>query len=97
MSRTLRWQILVPRLLFVGVVLLAVQYGLGLAVRSYAIRSGETALGVPVDVGTSRVSVLEHQVALNDLRVANPCHPAESLLEADRCELDVATKSLLQK
>jgi uncharacterized protein (TIGR03545 family) len=97
MSRSLRWQILVPRLLLIGVVLLAAQYGLGLAVRSYAIRSGETALGIPVDVGTPRVSILEHQVVLNNLRIANPRHAAESLLEADRCELDFATKPLLKK
>ena len=97
MSRSLRWQILVPRLLLVGVMLLAAQYSLGLAVRSYAIRSGETALGVPVDVGTSRVSILDHQVVLNNLRIANPRHPGESLLEADRCELDLATKPLLKK
>lgn len=97
MRRALRWQTLVPRLMLLVVVLLGAQYGLGLAVRSIAMRSGETALGVPVDVGTSRVSLLDHQVVLNDLRLADPSHPAESLLEADRCELDLATKPLLKK
>jgi uncharacterized protein (TIGR03545 family) len=97
MRRALRWQTLVPRLLLLVVVLLGVQYGLGLAVRSIAVRSGETALGVPVDIGASRVSLLDHQVVLNDLRLADPIHPAESLVEADRCELDLATKPLLKK
>ena len=97
MRRALRWQTLVPRLMLLVVVLLGAQYGLGLAVRSIAMRSGETALGVPVDVGASRVSLLDQQVVLNDLRLADPSHPAESLLEADRCELDFATKPLLKK
>lgn len=97
MSRSLCWQSLVPRLLFLAVVLLAAQFGLGLAARSIAMRSGVAAIGARVDVGNSRVSWWDRQVVLNDLRVADPRHSAENLVEADRCELDFAAQPLWHK
>ncbi len=97
MSRSLRWQIWVPRLLLVGVVLLAAQYGLGLVARSIAIRSGMAAVGADVVIGSSRVSLLNRQVVLNDLRIVNPRMPTENVLEAERCELEIAPQPLLQK
>jgi uncharacterized protein (TIGR03545 family) len=97
MSRPLRWQIWVPRLLLVGVVLLAAQYVLGLAARSIAIRSGLAVVGADVAIKSSRVSLLNRQVVLNDLHIANRRKPSENVLEADRCELEIAPQPLLQK
>ena len=97
MTRGLRWQIWAPRLMLVGVIVLAVQYGLGLAVRSFAIRSGEAAMGARVDVGNTRVSLWDQQVVLNDIRLTNPRRPGDDFVEADRCELEFATKPLLHK
>ena len=98
MSRSLRWQILVPRLLLVG----------GRAARRAVRARPRRAIGSRFDPAKRRSAFRWmsaprayrcwiDQVVLNDLRLANPRHPAESLLEADRCELDVATKPLLQK
>jgi len=97
MRRALRWQVVVPQLLLLVVLALAGQYGLGLVVRSVMMTAGETAFGVPVDVGNTRVSLLDHEVTLNDLRLADPEQPVDSLVEADRCVLDVAPKPLLHK
>ena len=97
MIRPLRWQIWVPRMLLVGVVLLAAQYVLGLAARSIAIRSGKAVVGADVAIKSSRVSLLNRQVVLNDLRIASPRNPAENVLEADCCELEIAPQPLLQK
>jgi uncharacterized protein (TIGR03545 family) len=97
MTQGLRWQIWAPRLMLIGVIVLAVQYGLGLAVRSFAIRSGEAAMGAHVDVGNTRVSLWDQQVVLNDIRLTNPRCPGADLVEADRCELEFATKPLLHK
>jgi uncharacterized protein (TIGR03545 family) len=97
MRSSLRWQILAPRLLLVVVALLAAQYGLGLAVRSLAINSSEAAVGARLEVGHARVWLLERQVVLSDLRVADPCQPAANVLDADRFEFRVATAPLLHK
>jgi hypothetical protein len=46
-------------------------------------------------VAHSRVSLAGQQVVLGGLRVADPGRPAESLMEADCCELDFAAGRLL--
>lgn len=97
MSRPLRWQIVVPRLLLVVVALLGAQYVLGVAARSIVIRSSEAAIRSHVELEHARVSVLDRQVVLSGLCVANPLRPSENLIEADRCQLDIATAPLLHK
>jgi len=97
MRHWLRWQILVPRVLLVLVVLLTVQYVLGIAARSMAVRSGKTIFGVPVEVGHARVSVLSRKVVLSDVRLADPQENWKSIIQADRCELNFAASSLLHK
>lgn len=97
MTRFLQWQILVPRLLLVAVVLLAAQYGLGRHLRSVAARSSRTASGLPLEIKHARVAMLESQVVLSDLRFANPNAPAQNLIEADHVVLDVASQPLLYK
>jgi uncharacterized protein (TIGR03545 family) len=92
-----RWQTWVPRALAVGVLLLAAQYILGLAVRTAAIDSATTAVGTPIEIGSSRVSLADRKVILNDLTVHDPRSPAVKLLEADRCEIELATDALLRK
>jgi uncharacterized protein (TIGR03545 family) len=97
MIRFLQWQTLVPRLLLVAVALLAAQYGLGRHVRSVAARSSKSAVGSRLDVKHARVAMLDRQVVLSDLRLANPNAPGQNLIEADHVVLDVASKPLLYK
>ncbi len=97
MNRLPPWQIWLPRLLFATVVILAVQLGLGLAVRSFVIRSGKASFGTHVDVRSSRVSLFSKQIVLNDLHIVDPHKPAEDYLDADRCELEVAARPLLHR
>jgi uncharacterized protein (TIGR03545 family) len=97
MRRWLHWQILVPRALFAAVALLSVQYVLGIAARSIAVRSGEAVLGVPVEAEHARVSVFSRQVVLSELRLADPQEPWKSIVQADRCELNFAAVPLLHK
>jgi hypothetical protein len=97
MSRTLRWQIVVPRLLLVVVLLLAAQYTLGRVVRRTATGWLEVAANKRVDVAHARVSLLRRELALNDLRIRTGRHPSRSLLEVDRCELKFAVGPLLYK
>jgi uncharacterized protein (TIGR03545 family) len=97
MKRLLQWQNVVPRVLLVIVLLLTAQYVLGVVARSVAIQQGETTLGASVDVGHARVSFVNRQVVLNDVRIANTQRPAKSYLEANRCELSFSPGAALHK
>jgi uncharacterized protein (TIGR03545 family) len=97
MRRWLHWQFVVPRLLALVVAILAAQYVLGVVALSMAIHAGETAVGARVDVGRARVSLVDRQVVLDDLRVVNGRGSSESVLEADRCELKFAAAAALHK
>src|SRR5262245_54806459 len=97
MSQLRHWQILLPRVMFVAVVLLAVQYVIGLMTRSKVVESGEAMFGAKFDVGHARVSVTGRHVSLRDVSVADPRRPLTNLVEADCCEFDVAAGPLLHK
>jgi uncharacterized protein (TIGR03545 family) len=97
MRRWLHWQFVVPRVLAVVVALLAVQYVLGIAARSIAIKAGEAAAGVQIDVGHARVALVDRQVVFDGLRVVNTRASSESVLEADRCELSFSASAALHQ
>jgi uncharacterized protein (TIGR03545 family) len=97
MRNQLRWQTWVTRLLLAGVLVLAAQFGLDLAIRSYAIRAGKTFFGTQVTTGNSSVSLMRHEVTLNDLQIADTHDPVKTILAADRCELHLNTRPLLFK
>jgi uncharacterized protein (TIGR03545 family) len=97
MRKWLRWQFVVPRLLALIVATLAVQYVMGVIVRSIAVQSGEAATGAQVEVGHARVSLLNRQVVLSDVRVASRQKSTENALEADRCELKLAAAPALHQ
>ena len=97
MSRTLRWQIVVPRLLLVVVLLLAAQYTLGRIVRRMAPGWLERPLTSESTLAHARVSLLRRELALNDLRIRSAANRHDPLLEIDRCELKFAVGPLLYK
>ena len=97
MSQAPRWQRAVPRLLLVVVALLAAQYALGLVARSLAVRSGEAMLKARIEVDHARVAVVDRQLVLSHMRLADPRQPDKCALEADRCEFDIAARPLLHK
>src|SRR5215470_15888063 len=92
-----RWQIWLPRVMLVAVMLLAAQYVLGLAMRSKVIRSTEAAIGTQVDLAHARASVFDRQVVIRGLRVTDPRQSTQNLVEADYGEFNVASGPLLHK
>ncbi len=97
MSRWMRWQFVVPRLLLCAVVVLGAQYALGVAVRSIATRKAAAAFGTRVDVAHARVSLTDGRILLSDVRVTDPRCRTEHLLQAGSCELKIAAAPLLHK
>jgi uncharacterized protein (TIGR03545 family) len=97
MSAAFRWQIVVPRLLLVVVVILAAQYSLGRIARWFVAGSLESAAHAPVELAHARVSLLNRQLVLGELRLLNMGSEAQKLVEFDSCCLDFATVPLLYK
>jgi uncharacterized protein (TIGR03545 family) len=95
MRRWLHWQFVVPRVLALIVAVLALQFVLGIVARSIAINAGEAAAGVRVEVGHARISLVDRQVVFDGLRVVNTRASSESVLEADRCELNLSASAAL--
>jgi len=97
MSRWIQWRFFAPRVLLFAVTALALQYAVGLVVRSCAKRMGTELLGTDVDVTHARLSLADRTVVLSGLRVANPCYPNGSALTAECCELKLDATPLLYK
>ncbi len=97
LGRWTDWQFVVPRLLLAIVVLLAAQYGLGVAMRTSLERWGKSALGGKVNIEHARVSIIERQVVLSGISVADPREPSQNFIEADRCLLSLQAAAALHK
>jgi hypothetical protein len=87
MSRLLRWQYFLPRLLAVAVALMAVHYALCLSVRHRIIRSAQTSLGVTLGLHTVHASFPDGRLVLGGFRCGDPRQPASALFLAERCDL----------
>src|SRR5690606_14582056 len=95
--RWLRLSYVVPRIAVLVVLYLLAEFGSGYAVR-WGLTSGVSALvGAKVEIDHAKASLLETQLLLTDLQIANPKSPMKNLLEAERIELDFSTTQLLRK
>ena len=97
MSKWLNWQVVVPRVVAFVVVVLGVQYVLGIAARSLAVRSGEALTSGKVEVAHARVSLDAKRVVLSGLTLQGTGQFSKNTLAADRCELNFAAIPALRK
>jgi uncharacterized protein (TIGR03545 family) len=97
MLRWIRWRYLLPRLAFVAAGLVSAQWGLPQLIHWSVVESGEHTVRAKVDVGETRVSLVNGNIMLRDIRVANPRAPMRNLVEADRCQLNLDAGALLHK
>ncbi len=97
MMRGSRWQTWLPRLLFLGVALLAIQLALGLVARSVVVRSTQTATGMTLDAQYSKVEIRAGRVILGNLQFASTADVPSSVATAEVCELELEKQPLLHK
>jgi uncharacterized protein (TIGR03545 family) len=97
MSRWLRREFTLPRVLMCLVAALAAQYALGLAVRTMTMRWASQLLAARVNVANARVSLSDGHVLLGRMNVAEPRESGGTWFTAEGCELEVATAPLLAK
>jgi uncharacterized protein (TIGR03545 family) len=93
----IRWSYVIPRLLLLGALLLALWVGLNPLVRWTLIRMGQTATSAKVEIGRAETSLLEAELRLSDVRIADPQSPMKNLVEADEVLLGLDSNSLLRR
>jgi uncharacterized protein (TIGR03545 family) len=93
----LRWKYVLPRLTLLIVVVVGVRFGLDPLLRMILVSAGQSATGAKVDLVAVETSLWEGRLELHELQVANPQSPLRNLFEAERTELSLDVKGLLQK
>jgi uncharacterized protein (TIGR03545 family) len=85
------------RLGLLALLLLLVQIGVGQYVKWSVIQSAQQIVGAKVDVGGSRLPLLNGRISLRNVRVANPRAPMRNLIEAAEGEFSLDPEALLYR
>lgn len=97
MSGWIRWSYVLPRLAAVAIPVGLVWWGLDPLVRRALITAGQRAVGAKVEIGAVHTRLLNPQIRLEHLCVADPRHPMQNLLEADEVLLALDGDGLLRR
>lgn len=97
MSSRIRWSYVLPRLVVGAVCAAVVWWGADGVVRRALIAAGQRAVGAKVEIGAVHTRLLNPEIGLKRLRVADPRHPMQNLLEADEIVLALDGNSLLRR
>ncbi len=92
-----RWSYLIPRLIILGLVVVAVWIG-SEPILKYALeKSGEDAIGAKVEIGKVRTAIRTGKVYLKDLQIADPRNPMLNMVQADMAYIQLDPRLLLQR
>jgi len=92
-----RWSYLIPRLIILGLVVVAVWIG-SEPILKYALeKSGEDAIGAKVEIGQVRTAIRTGKVYLKDLQIADPRNPMLNMVQADMAYIQLDPRLLLQR
>lgn len=97
MSGRIRWSYVLPRLALVTVAAGAVWWATDGLVRRALIAAGQRVVGAKVEIGAVHTRLFNPQIRLVHLRVADPRHPMQNLLEAEEVVLALDGDSLLRR
>ena len=93
----IRWSYLVPRLLILGLIILAVWMGSDPLIRFALIRSGENAIGTKIDIAQVRTSLTKGKVYLKDIRITDPRNPMLNMVQAEMAYIQLDPRRLLNR
>ncbi len=93
----MRWSYLITRLFIIAMILIAVWIGKDPLLRRALIHSGQSVTGARVEIGQVRSSLLEGNVYLSDLAVADPRNSMRNLLQAGSAYIRLNPQSLLHR
>ena len=93
----LNWRQVLPWSLGLIGLFAATHFVLAWAIEHEVVRAGQRRVAARVEVGNTRVNLLDSRVSLHDVHVANPQSPLRNLVEADRCDFQLDPNALLHK
>ena len=92
-----RWGWVVPRLLILATLIGSVWLFKDRAMEYAIEKTGSTIVGAKVDVGQVKSSLINGQVRLHDIQIANKKSPMMNLVEAKYAGIELSTSDLLRK
>ena len=92
-----RWTYLPPRLVILGLILVALWASADPISRLAVVRSIENRTGGKVDVSQIRCSISNQKIYLKELVLADPTHSDRNLLQADMAYLDFDASALWRR
>lgn len=93
----LRWSYIIPRVGIVLLLCLFAWYGVNPVLHWSIVKTGQSATGAKVDLGTVRASLTGGDIELGEVHVANPKSPMKNLFEFTGATLDLDSDALLRK
>ncbi|MCY2988472.1 MAG: TIGR03545 family protein [Planctomycetota bacterium] len=92
-----RWSYLMPRLLLLLAVLLFARFGVDPLMRWSLVKAGQSVTGAKVEIGDVRTQLLQGQVYVGRVAVADPRSPMSNLAEFSGAWLTLDTQALLHR
>ena len=95
-SGLIRWGYVLPRLAILLIIGLATRFGLDSGLHWALVTGGESATGAKVELAELKTSLLDGQVTLKELALANPQSPMKNLVETGDSQLVLDMHQLLR-
>jgi uncharacterized protein (TIGR03545 family) len=92
-----RWSYLIPRLVILGLIVLALWISADPLLKYAIVQSAESVTGSKVEVGKVKSSLLKGKVYLQELAVSDPRNPMQNLIQADVAYLQLNPQRLLHR
>lgn len=93
----IRWSYLVPRLIILGLILVAVWISADPLLKFAIINSTQSVTGAKVEVGQVKSSLLNGKIYLKDVAISDPRNPMQNLIQADIAYLQLNPQRLLHR
>ena len=90
-----RWTYIIPRLIILGLIVLAIWAGSDPLIRRVIVKNLENSTGAKVEIGHLRTSFNKRQLFIEDLSIANPRDPMRNLFQGDMAYIELDTASLI--
>lgn len=93
----IRWKYVLPRLVVVGLLLAAIQWGTAPFLKYTLVMTGTCMTGAAVDVAKLDASVWHGEMTLSGVQVADPKSPMRNLVSFDEMKINLDSHALLRK
>lgn len=93
----IRWTYLIPRVIIVGLIVLAVWVGSDPLIRLGMVQGLQNRTGAKVEIAQLRFSLANQKIFLKDIAMADPLSPMSNLFQADMAYIEFDKESLWRR